>query len=462
MIGPKEDVSNLDLNDDVDKWMKKKGHEVEKPWYMNYTWWSRNLHDEFAKIDQKNPGEFAKWLSTNDPQIAKSLNGTGYYTDPPPPPAPPVPPPPPPSTSPTQTATTPGATGAPGSVPDAPTSTKKATTADIKASDINAPQGPGSTEGNTTTKPIPAGRNGSPATNGMTAPDGTPGAGDAGSKPQGTIGKGQLSLDYLANAMMKQEDPWHGQGKALNNPGHLRYHPDFVKYYGAEQVPGKGFLKFPSWDVGYEALKGQIRWDTQRGVTLRQFVSKYAPPGDNNNTTAYINNVAKGLGIDPDTKLSDALNASDLAAQKAIQDQLTKDPKSKLSEKYSNQGGSNLASVPKTVDGKPGDAGTPPGTSPTPEKTTTDAANKPGTPPPTQVADAGTPPPMVAQSTRLTSASTANRDLNRTEATPPSASTPAVNINAPKTSNVNLSADITSKNTDTTYQRYMNSQYQAA
>lgn len=79
-----------------------------------------------------------------------------------------------------------------------------------------------------------------------------------------------------------------------NNPGNLR----FANQPGATRGEG-GFAKFNSPDEGIEALRRQVYLDTQdRGLTLSQFIAKYAPPNENN-TSRYITYVSQQTGIKP-------------------------------------------------------------------------------------------------------------------------------------------------------------------
>jgi hypothetical protein len=83
-----------------------------------------------------------------------------------------------------------------------------------------------------------------------------------------------------------------------NNPGNLR----FAGQAGA--IPGKsGFAQFPSPELGFIALQNQIQLDQHRGLTLQQFLGKYAPPSEND-TAKYIANVSKSLGLAPAQKIS--------------------------------------------------------------------------------------------------------------------------------------------------------------
>jgi hypothetical protein len=89
-----------------------------------------------------------------------------------------------------------------------------------------------------------------------------------------------------------------------NNPGNLI----FVKQAGAEQgEPKQGggyWAKFPDYNTGRKALESQINLDTQeRSMNLSNFMEKYAPRKDKNDTDAYVATIAKDLGIDPKGKV---------------------------------------------------------------------------------------------------------------------------------------------------------------
>jgi len=84
-----------------------------------------------------------------------------------------------------------------------------------------------------------------------------------------------------------------------NNPGNLRY----VGQAGAVQGEG-GFARFETPEAGYQALIAQIQLDASRGLTLEQFINKYAPPSENN-TGLYINQAVQALGVPKSTKIAD-------------------------------------------------------------------------------------------------------------------------------------------------------------
>ena len=92
-----------------------------------------------------------------------------------------------------------------------------------------------------------------------------------------------------------------------NNPGNLRYSENLTKpgYILEGATKGDaGFAKFNTIEEGIEAMKKQLRLDLiKRGMTLEDFLNKYAPSTENK-TDVYINNIAKALGIDPEDKVS--------------------------------------------------------------------------------------------------------------------------------------------------------------
>lgn len=80
-----------------------------------------------------------------------------------------------------------------------------------------------------------------------------------------------------------------------NNPGNLR----FAGQPGATQGEG-GFARFPTPQAGVQALQRQIQLDASRGLTLAQFINKYAPPVEND-TGLYLQQMAQATGATPNT-----------------------------------------------------------------------------------------------------------------------------------------------------------------
>ena len=111
-------------------------------------------------------------------------------------------------------------------------------------------------------------------------------------------------VDTLANAIATFEGFFRTDTSTLaqrnNNPGNLRSGP------GQVGVDANGYAVFPTLDAGWQALYNQIALDTARGLTVSQFMGKYAPPSEND-TNTYTNYVIGQLGVSADTPLS-ALN----------------------------------------------------------------------------------------------------------------------------------------------------------
>lgn len=84
-----------------------------------------------------------------------------------------------------------------------------------------------------------------------------------------------------------------------NNPGNLRY----AKQRESTGPDKHGMAIFPTPWAGWRALHKQIELDQSRGLTLRAFISKYAPPNEND-TSHYLEFVSKQLGFDKDTPLT--------------------------------------------------------------------------------------------------------------------------------------------------------------
>jgi hypothetical protein len=83
-----------------------------------------------------------------------------------------------------------------------------------------------------------------------------------------------------------------------NNPGNLTY----AGQQGAVMGAG-GFAKFATPQDGYNALISQVKLDQSRGMTLGQYITKYAPP-TSNNTAQYIQQASTALGVNANTSLA--------------------------------------------------------------------------------------------------------------------------------------------------------------
>ena len=94
------------------------------------------------------------------------------------------------------------------------------------------------------------------------------------------------------------------RGIRNNNPLNVRRSKDQWKGLRAQQTDGS-FCQFETLDYGWRAafyLLTRTYYHRDRLYTIRGIVSKWAPPIENN-TKAYIANVSRLTGIDPDEPL---------------------------------------------------------------------------------------------------------------------------------------------------------------
>lgn len=95
-----------------------------------------------------------------------------------------------------------------------------------------------------------------------------------------------------------------------NNPGNLRYSEGLTRPgYVLEKAVGSdsnGFAIFATPQDGLDAMRKQVRLDTQtRKMTLAQFIGKYAPPNEND-TRKYIDYISSKTGIGANELISEA------------------------------------------------------------------------------------------------------------------------------------------------------------
>lgn len=88
-----------------------------------------------------------------------------------------------------------------------------------------------------------------------------------------------------------------------NNPGNLEYN-EYTRSLGAIGTDGR-FAIFPNKETG-RAAKETLLFENRnyRNLTLDQAINRYAPQFENN-TSAYIANVASASGIAPGTRMGD-------------------------------------------------------------------------------------------------------------------------------------------------------------
>jgi hypothetical protein len=119
-----------------------------------------------------------------------------------------------------------------------------------------------------------------------------------------------MNLDKLMRAIAHEEgdDRVGTVPQRLNNPGDLLFaHQPFAAPHAITGKDGKVrvYAEFDTAEHGWQALERQIRLDASRGLTLQEFIRKYAPASDANNPTSYLAVVMKAIGVtDPATRLS--------------------------------------------------------------------------------------------------------------------------------------------------------------
>ncbi|HHG1728952.1 TPA: hypothetical protein ACPUPS_002009 [Enterobacter cloacae] len=102
------------------------------------------------------------------------------------------------------------------------------------------------------------------------------------------------------------------RGIRNNNPGNLEYSKS-NPWSGQTGDDGR-FAKFETPEHGIRALGRNLLSYHRQGIdTVNDIINRWAPPDDNNNTSAYINAVCAQLGVTPDQPL-DASNPDTLKA----------------------------------------------------------------------------------------------------------------------------------------------------
>lgn len=92
------------------------------------------------------------------------------------------------------------------------------------------------------------------------------------------------------------------RGIRKNNPGNIRHGANWHGLNPDGRKIDPAFCVFTDSIYGIRALaKVLVNYKKIHGLnTVRQIISRYAPPNENQ-TTAYIQSVAKQLGVYPDT-----------------------------------------------------------------------------------------------------------------------------------------------------------------
>ena len=95
-------------------------------------------------------------------------------------------------------------------------------------------------------------------------------------------------IQRIVNAQIRQED----EPPTALNPGNLRGAP-----WLTNPVIENGFGVPGSRAEGVAGLAHEVALHIAEGQSLTQYLTDYAPPGDGNDTAAYIEHVANWAGI---------------------------------------------------------------------------------------------------------------------------------------------------------------------
>nr|WP_246769583.1 hypothetical protein [Escherichia sp. E2593] len=102
------------------------------------------------------------------------------------------------------------------------------------------------------------------------------------------------------------------RGIRNNNPGNLEYSKS-NPWVGQNGDDGR-FAKFETPEHGIRALGRNLLSYQRQGIdTVNDIINRWAPPGDNNDTSAYVKAVCAQLGVHPDQQI-DASNPDTLSA----------------------------------------------------------------------------------------------------------------------------------------------------
>ncbi|MDE3023116.1 MAG: hypothetical protein KGI54_14920 [Pseudomonadota bacterium] len=96
---------------------------------------------------------------------------------------------------------------------------------------------------------------------------------------------------------IRSDNPDAPRGIRNNNPGNIKY-GSYAKKMGAIGVDANGFAVFQNLQQGETATRRLLGEYKSQGIdTISGILNKWAPPGDNNNTEAYIQDASKQLGV---------------------------------------------------------------------------------------------------------------------------------------------------------------------
>lgn len=92
-----------------------------------------------------------------------------------------------------------------------------------------------------------------------------------------------------------------------NNPGNIQYGP-FAQNYGAIGSDSNGFAIFPDTNTGFGATDALVGNYASQGLSLRQLINKWNPPGASGNSQQinqnYVGSISQQTGINPDAPIA--------------------------------------------------------------------------------------------------------------------------------------------------------------
>lgn len=93
-------------------------------------------------------------------------------------------------------------------------------------------------------------------------------------------------------------------GFAINNPGNIRWIANPQARWQGMISNHNGYGVFDTLSNGVRAIGKQLTVDYNRGYnTVRKIITVWAPPSDNNITSAYVADVSNRINIAPDDPL---------------------------------------------------------------------------------------------------------------------------------------------------------------
>lgn len=109
------------------------------------------------------------------------------------------------------------------------------------------------------------------------------------------------------------------RGVRNNNPGNIERGKDRWLGMAQDQSSDNRFLVFDTPESGIRALmRVLINYQERHGIdTLREAINRWAPPAENN-STAYVQHVARLTGFDPDERLDFLDREVNVSLAKAI------------------------------------------------------------------------------------------------------------------------------------------------